>query len=261
MKLFIRQFVVLFFLLFNMSFAIADEVRIAAAASLNFAIEEIVDQFQKETGHTIKISFASSGTLTRQIEQGAPFELFLSADESYIERLDQQKLTYDQGQVYAYGQLAIIVPNKQKGYSANLSLIRKALEEKSIKHFSIPNPDLAPYGKIAKQALERSDLWDKVLPFLILGENASQSAMFMSTGSVDAALLPHSLAIVLQNKGKGDFQLVSEDLYDTLNHRMVLLNHPGKLAQAFYNYLLHTEAQKIFSAHGFGSILESDQQL
>ena len=153
--------VLILFLLFNSALANADETRIAAAASLTFVLEEIVDQFQKETGHKIKISYASSGTLTRQIEQGAPFELFLSADEAYIERLDQKKLTYDQGQVYAYGQLAIVVPNKQKGSAADLSLLGKALEAKSIKHFSIPNPELAPYGKIAKQTLQRSGLWEK----------------------------------------------------------------------------------------------------
>ena len=246
-------------ILLNSSLVLAEETRIAAAASLTFVLEEIVDQFQKETGHKIKISYASSGTLTRQIEQGAPFEIFLSADETYIERLDQQKLTRDRGDIYAYGQLALIVPNKQKGSAMNLSMIAKGLEEKTIKHFSIPNPELAPYGRIAKQALERSDLWDKVSPILITGENASQAAMYMSTGSVDAALLPHSLAIILQKKNISHLQLVSKDLYDPLNHRMVLLKHPGKLAQAFYNYLLHPEAQQIFSRHGFGSTLESNQ--
>ena len=84
--------------------------------------------------------------------------------------------------------------------------------------------------------------------------------MFMSTGSVDAALLPHSLAIILQKKSISNLQLVSEDLYDPLNHRMALLNHPGKLAQAFYNYLLSPSAQNIFIEHGFGSILGADQE-
>ena len=247
----ISLFALLFLL--NSSLVLAEEARIAAAASLTFVLEEIVDQFQKETGHKIKISYASSGTLTRQIEQGAPFELFLSADESYVERLNQKNLTLDQGQIYAYGQLAIIVPNNQKGSTADLSLLGKALEEKSIKHFSIPNPELAPYGKIAKQALQRSGLWEKISPFLILGENASQAAMFMSTGSIDAALLPHSLAIILQKKNKSNLQLVSEDLYDPLSHRMVLLKQPGKLAQAFYNYLLSPAAQNIFITHGFAS--------
>ncbi len=252
--------ILILFFLFNPLLTIAEEARIAAASSLTFVLEEIVDQFQKETGHKIKISFASSGTLTRQIEQGAPFELFLSADESYIERLHQQKLTHDRGELYAYGQLAIVVPNKQKASMANLSMIAEAVDEKSIKHLSIPNPELAPYGKIAKQALERAELWDKVSPILIIGENASQAAMFMSTGSVDAALLPHSLAMVLQKKNISHLQLVSEDLYDPLNHRMVLLKHPGKLVQAFYNYLLHPETQKKFHDHGFGTVNKSNSQ-
>ena len=237
-----------------MSLAIAGEAKIAAAASLSFALEEIADQFQQETGHTLKISFTSSGTLTRQIEQGAPFELFLSADETYIERLTQQSLTHDNGQVYAYGQLAIFKPNKQKS-SIDLSLLKDSLEKESIKHFSIPNPELAPYGKIAKQALERSGLWNNISPFLILGENASQTAMFVSTGSVDGALLPHSLAIILHTRGKGDFQLLSNTLYETLNQRMVLLNNAGKVAQDFYIYLLQPPAQKTFNQHGFGSVI------
>jgi len=248
-----RIFFFTFFLLFNSSLAIAGEARIAAATSLTFALEEIVDQFQKETGHKIKISYASSGTLTRQIEQGAPFELFLSADESYIERLNQQKLTRNRGQIYAYGQLAIVVPNDPKGSKADLSSLKKSLEEKSIKHFSIPNPELAPYGRIAKQTLERAELWNTIYPILIIGENASQAAMFMSTGSVDAALLPHSLAIVLQKKNIGHLQLVSQNLYDPLNHRMVLLNGAGETTEFFYNYLLQPFAQNIFISHGFAS--------
>lgn len=255
MKLFNWPSLILIFLS-NIPFSIAGETRIAAAASLTFALEEIIDQFQKETGHQIKTSFSSSGTLTRQIEQGAPFELFLSADESYIERLHQQKLTRDQGQIYAYGQLVLFIPDGQKSPSSALSLLREKLEEKSIKHFSIPNPDLAPYGKIAKQALERTGLWDKVSPLLVIGENASQTAMFVSTGSVDAALLPHSLAMVLQKRNKGILELLSEDLYDPLSQRMVLLNHAGEVTHAFYNYLLQPTAQMIFKNHGFGSILK-----
>jgi len=254
MKLFNRQSILIIFLLFNMPNAAAGEARIAAATSLTFVLEEIIDHFHKETGHQIKTSFASSGTLTRQIEQGAPFELFLSADESYIERLQQQKLTRDQGPVYAYGQLAFFVPDEQNIPSIDLSLLREKLKKKSIKHFSIPNPDLAPYGRIARQALEQTNLWDKVSPLLVIGENASQTAMFVSTGSVDAALLPHSLAIVLKKKNKGNFQLLSEDIYDSLNQRMVLLSHAGEVAQEFYNYLLQPPAQKIFKNHGFGSI-------
>ena len=260
MKPVIRDILLLFFLLFNSSLSSAGEARIAAASSLSFVLEEIVDQFLNETGHRIRISFASSGTLTRQIEQGAPFELFLSADESYIEKLYQQNITRDRGEVYAYGQLAFVVTNQQKSTAANLSTITKRLEEKSIKRFSIPNPELAPYGRIAKQALKRTKLWKTISPILIIGENASQSAMFMKTGSVDAALLPHSLAIILQKKNIGNFQLIPEDLYDPLNHRMVLLKDAEKVAEAFYHYLRQPFAQNIFIAHGFASARTSNWQ-
>ncbi len=258
MKLLIRNFFFILSLLLNSSFVIAGEARIAAAASLTFVLEEITDQFYKETGHRIKISYASSGTLTRQIEQGAPFELFLSADESYIDRLIQQQLTSDQnasGTIYAVGKLAIFNSSDQTQHiTSDLSSLGKSLKEKKIKHFSIPDPELAPYGRIAKQALETSGLWGGISPFLITGENASQAAMFVSTGSVDGALLPLSLAMILEKKGLGNYQLVAEDLYQPLKQRMVLLKNTGKITQSFYEYLLQPSAQKIFNKHGFGTV-------
>ncbi len=236
--------------------AIAGETKIAAAASLTFVLEEIVEQFESETGNKIKISFASSGTLTRQIEKGAPFELFLSADETYVDRLINQNFTQGKSNVYALGHLVIFQPGTDHSQQLNQDLLSldSALGNNLITHFSIPNPELAPYGRIAKQAFQNAGLWEKILPFLIYGESASQSAMFVKNQSVEGALLPESLAIILKQKGFGNYQLLSTDLYSALNQKMVLLNNAGAVANTFYTYLLQDNAQKIFKKNGFGSI-------
>ncbi|MFK8069141.1 MAG: molybdate ABC transporter substrate-binding protein [Gammaproteobacteria bacterium] len=240
---------------------VAGETKIAAATNLTFVLEEIVEKFESETGNKVKISFASSGILTRQIEKGAPFELFLSADEIYVDRLSEQNLTQGKGDVYALGHLVIFhhetdrSPNLDQGISS----LDSALENKLITHFSIPNPELAPYGRIAKQALKNAGLWEKILPFLIYGESASQSAMFIKNQAVEGALLPESLAIILKQKGLGNYQLLSPELYSPLNQKMVLLNSAGAVANTFYTYLLQENTQNIFKKNGFGSIdLESD---
>ncbi len=261
-RLFTHWLTLLSLLSSGLSFVQASEVKIAAAASLTFVLENIVDQFQQETGHKVKVSYASSSTLTHQIMQGAPFEIFLSADESYVKRLQEKNVTKNDGKIYAYGQLTIFIPNEQHKTSAalpnpDLSELKLALENNTIKHFSIPNPALAPYGRIAKQALEQANIWKEISPLLILGENASQTAMFVNTQAVDGALLPHSLAIVLHQKGLGNFQLVSNKLYSRLNQRMLLLDGASETAHLFYNYLLQDRAQKIFVENGLGSILSN----
>ncbi len=252
---------VLRFLLFTFLFFIylspvsAGETKVAAASSLTFALDEIIVRFEERTGHRVRVSYSSSGILSRQIEQGAPYELFLSADQLYTDYLAKHGMTRDRGVVYTLGQLALFEPGERNLIlSEDLSALDKALTENAIQHFSIPNPELAPYGRIAREALIHSGLWSSLQPFLIMGQNASQTARFLATGIVDGALLPHSLAIILEKKGLGHYQLVSHRLYQQLQQRMVLMKNAGEVANVFYEYLLQPDAQKIFEKYGFGSV-------
>lgn len=241
-----------FLILCGLNPANAGEARIAAASSLTFTLDQIAEQFQQTTGHQLKISYASSGALTRQIRQGAPFELFLSADDVFTGMLYQENLTPDQGTAYSKGRLVLFVPPRSVFKpDAELSSLTAALEAKTLRHFSIPNPQFAPYGKLAEKVLKNAGIDDLIRPTLILGESASQSARFVTTGSVEAALLPRSLAIILKQQGQGEYVVLATTLSPPLEHRMVLLNHAGDVAQSFYMYMLSDKARQILNENGF----------
>jgi len=226
-------------------------VRVAAAADLKYALPEIAAAFETQSPHTLRISFGSSGQFSTQIQQGAPFELFLSADESYVQRLHRARLTQNQGVLYAIGRIVLFAPpgsviEPEQGLGA----LKQALAQGQVKHFAIANPEHAPYGRAAREALQTHQLWP--LPSsvrLLLGENAAQAAQFTLSGSVDAGILPYSLALALQHKGR--FSLIPASAHQPLRQRMVLLKSAGQPAQDVYNYLQAPAARKIFSKYGF----------
>ena len=240
-------------LLFYTGLRAADAGPIVAVAT-NFtpAVEEIINHFAAETGVQIRISTGASGTLVRQIEQGAPFELFLSADEAYVERLDAEGLSVDAGRIYATGQLILFIPNtsKQDINQEIPTLLQQSVADKSYR-IAIANPELAPYGHAAQQVLDRFNLWPLSKDQLILGENVGQTAQFALTGTIDAAFLPYSLAISEQLRNAGQFKIIPLDWYTPINQRMVLLKNAGSTAREFYNYISGKIAQQIIRSYGY----------
>lgn len=233
----------------------AGEARIAAASSLTHALRDIAAQFEQETGDRIKLSFGSSGNLTRQIQQGAPFELFFSADPSYIARLTGMGLTQGDAKEYAKGRLVLYRYQDQENRTA-LSLQQLQQEPEhldGVKRFAMANVDHAPYGKIARQALEKANLWAAVEARLVIGENAAQTTQFAMTGAVDMALIPYSMAINRKVSARGSYQLVDASFYTPLSQQMVLTKRAGVVAEAFYAYVVSDPAQKIFARYGLGS--------
>ena len=206
------------------------------------------------TGNDIRISAGASGTLFRQIEAGAPFELFLSADESYVQRLHEQGLTIDNGRIYAVGVLVLYIPHTSHlDYMQNTEgIIRQIALDKSCK-LAIPNPELAPYGRAAQQVLNRFIITNGLQGQgrEIIGENVGQTAQFALTGTVDAAFLPHSLAITPPMQEAGHFEPVPAEWYHPIMQRMVLLKNAGTVAKEFYNYLGSTTAQQIIKKFGY----------
>ncbi len=225
---------------------------VAAASDLRFAMDEIAAQFQRETGQAVRMSYGSSGNYFRQIEQGAPFEIFMSADESFVLRLHEAKRTEDRGVLYAVGRIVLFAP-KGAGWRPDAAFegLRAALAAKTIRRFAIANPEHAPYGRAAEQSLRKLGLWDAARPHLVNGENVAQAAQFASGGSADGGIFAYSLALSPAVAKQGTFVLVPEHLHEPLRQRMVLVRGAGATARAFYAYLQQPAARVVFERYGF----------
>lgn len=225
---------------------------IAAAADLKFAIEEVAALFEKSTGQRLRLVFGSSGNFYSQILQGAPFHLFMSADEEFVFKLADAGKTVDRGRLYAYGRIGIMVP---KGGSVRadgeLKDLGAAIADGRLKKFAIAAPDHAPYGKRAKEALQHAGLWGRIEPLLVFGENIAQTAQFATAGSTQGGIVAYSLALAPQVARLGDFALISEAWHKPLAQRMVLMKDAPAPAQAFFNYLTTPEAQAVMVKYGF----------
>ena len=225
---------------------------VAAASDLKFALDLIAADFTKKTGETLNIAYGSSGNFYRQIAQGAPFELFMSADESYVLKLADQGLTPDRGVLYAGGRLVLFVPKGSKlRADAQGADLKRALQDGRLRKFAIANPEHAPYGRAAKQVLQNLKLWSTIEPRLVLGENVSQAAQFAMSGSTQGGLFAYSLALAPAFSQAGSYVLMPESLHQPLRQRMVLTNRAGSVAQAFYVYLQQGEARAVLTRYGF----------
>lgn len=226
---------------------------IAAASDLRFAVEDIADSFRARTGQTVRLAFGSTGNFARQIREGAPYEMFMAADESFVLDLARDGFTRDEGVLYAEGRLALAVPTTGSALLADGTLadLRRALDDGRVTRFAIANPDHAPYGMRAREALERAGLWQAIKPKLVLGENVSQAAQFALSGSTDGGLIAWSLARAPQLRARGRFALVPTDRHAPLLQRMALLRDAGPVAQAFFDHMQHPDARAIMARYGF----------
>lgn len=223
---------------------------VAAASDLKFAITEIAARFEVDTGRKVALNFGSSGNFARQIQQGAPFELFMSADEDFVFKLADARLTRDRGDLYAVGRIVLYVP---KGSKIALDPELKGLQAGwgEVRKFAIANPEHAPYGRAAEQALRALSLWDFVKPKLVLGENIAQTAQFITTRSAEAGIIALSLALAPELARQGDHALLPETLHNPLRQRMVLTKGAGETATMFYRYLQQPPARAILKKYGF----------
>lgn len=225
---------------------------IAAASDLHFALEEIATAFTAETGQAVSLTFGSTGNFARQIREGAPFQMFLAADEAFVLDLARDGFTRDDGRLYAEGRIVLLVP---KGSSlaadGSLAAVREALKAGQIGRFAIANPEHAPYGLRAEQALRHAGLWDAIQPHLVLGENVSQAAQFALSGNAEGGIVAYSLALAPELAEQGDYALIPQDWHTPLLQRMVLLNAAGPVAEAFYAYMSTAPARAVMTRYGF----------
>lgn len=226
---------------------------IAAAADLRFAMEEMTARYKAEAGGgDVRFSYGSSGNFYTQLTQGAPFELFMSADEEYVFRLANAGLTRDKGALYAIGRIALFAPRGSAlAVDERLSGLRSLVASGKLSRLAIADPLHAPYGRAAREALMRAGLWDGVQPRLVLGENASQAAQFASSGATAGGIIPLSLAMAPTVSKLGSFAALPAEWHNPLRQRMVLLNNAGPAAEAFYRYLQTPAARGVFRNYGF----------
>lgn len=232
----------------------SDSPVIAVASSVQLAVQEVAEAFTAETGHSLRLSFGSSGNFSRQIRSGAPFELFLSADEAFVLDLARDGFVRDEGRVYVVGRLALVVPGDSP-LTADESLdgLEQALEAGDIRRFAIANPEHAPYGMRAREALQHRGLWRELQPTLVLGENVSQAAQFALSGSTQGGLIAYSQAVAPELAVRSRHALVPEHWHQPLRQRMVLVEDAGPVAEAFYRYLQGERARAILSRYGFST--------
>ena len=227
--------------------------RVAAASDLQFALGEIVDWFADETGDRVNVVFGSSGMLARQIQDGAPFELFLSADESFVDMLSRAGMTRDAGVLYGIGRIVLFAPyDSPLVPGEGLGDLQKLVASGQVPRFAIANPEHAPYGRAAEQALRQAMVWDALRPSLVLGENVSQAAQFATTGDAAGGIIALSLALAPAMQERGTYALIPAEAHDPLRQRMVLLARAGPVASRFYRYLQEPAARGILERYGFG---------
>ncbi len=231
----------------------ADTPIVAVASNMSFTAEAIRERFKTETGQSIKLSFGSSGNLTRQILQGAPFQVFLAADSSYTRRLSQQEKTLVKPEPYAVGRLCLFIPEKSSlSGIENINIITNKLTRGHFTKLAIANPELAPYGHAAITTLQRIGIWAVDRNKLVLGENVSQTTQFTLTGAVDAGFIPYSHAIMANIKNKGRCFPVPDHWHEPIVQEMALLKNAGETAKSFYTFLKSSSAQKLLLLHGYG---------
>src|SRR3989338_4119385 len=192
---------------------------IAAASDLKFAATEIAAAFKTETGMEVTLVFGSTGNFATQIREGAPFQMFMAADETYVAELAAEGLTRDAGALYAEGRIVMIVP-KGSGMLADGSL------------------------ESLRAALARG-------PKLVLGENVSQAAQFATSGDAQGGIIAYSLALAPEVSALGDYALIPAAWHSPLQQRMVLLKSAGPVAEAFYAYMNSDPARAIMERYGF----------
>lgn len=225
---------------------------VAAAADLKFALEEVAAGFERETGHQLRLVFGSSGLIHAQILQGAPFGLFMSADEDFVFRLADAGRTRDRGRLYAVGRIGLMVPaGSPLRADGELRDLAAALRDGRLKKFAIAHPEHAPYGARARQALQHAGLWAAIEPRLVLGENVAQAAQFATSGAAQGGIVAQSLALAPAVAALGRFALIPEAWHQPLRQRMVLMKDAPPALQAFHDHLATPAARRILARYGF----------
>ena len=228
----------------------AQGLRVAAASNLKFVLADMEALYRQQTGQKTEFIFGASVQLARQIQQGLPAQLFISADEEQVASLAQAGLTRDAGQRYALGRLALISPRGSGiPVSQGLEAALKAL--KPADKLAMANPQLAPYGRAAQQTLQQAGAWPRLQKQLVLGDNIGQATQFVLTGAAPLGITAYSLTLAPEAVDKLQVWPIPAALHAPLPQRLVLLKGAGREAEAFRDFLLGPAARPIWLRHGY----------
>jgi len=231
--------------------AAAAELKVAAAADLTFVFKDVAAQFEKQTGNQLKLTYGSSGNFFSQIQNGAPFDLFFSADISFPKKLEAAGLI-EPGTIYDYarGEIVIWVPNDSK---LDLSKGLAVLLDPSIRKIAVANPVHAPYGAAAVAALHHDKIYDQVKSKFVMGENIAQTAQFVQSGNADVGIVALSLALAPAMKTKGRYVVVPPDDYPPLIQAAVIIKSSTnkELARQFLKFIKQPDTVALMAQYGF----------
>ena len=227
------------------------EITIAAAADLQPVMQELVTRFESQTHSNVKLSFGSSGNFFAQIQNGAPYDLFFSADVSYPQKLQSEGLAQP-GSLYEYATGKIVL------WTARASVIdvSKGLSvaaDAAVKRFALANPAHAPYGRAGQAALKKAGLWEKVAPKLVMGESIAQTAEFVQSGNADLGIVALSLALSPSMKKDGRYFEIPQDLYPPLRQAAVILKRSQhkESAAKFLDFMKTPASKSLLLQYGF----------
>jgi molybdate transport system substrate-binding protein len=229
----------------------AQEILVAAAADLNQVLPVIAERFERESGNRVKLSFGSSGNFFAQIQNGAPFDVFFSADIDFPKRLEAAGLT-EPGSLYEYavGKIVLWVPN---GSGLDVSRGTPALLDPQVRKIAIANPVHAPYGKAAMAALQHEQLYERVKDKVVFGENISQTFELVQSRNADVGIVALSLAVAPKVKDSGRFFVVPSSSYPSIRQGVVVIrsSQHNAVAKAFIAYLKRPESITLLKQYGF----------
>jgi molybdate transport system substrate-binding protein len=222
------------------------EITVAAAANLTDAFEELGKRFASQAGIKVVYSFGSTADLTKQIENGAPFDVFAAADIEHIDELNTKGFVISDTRIlYARGRLVAWIPA-----STHATITRiEDIVSPDVKTIAIAKPDLAPYGKASVEALRALNLWSQIEPKVVYGSNVSQTKQYASTGNADVAFIP--LSLVKPNEGR--YIEIDASLHQPIDQALAVVKASSKQEQArrFTEYIMSTEGQTVLRDFGY----------
>ena len=230
----------------------AEAPLVAVASNLTQAMTEIADHFQASSGIKVKLSFGSSGNFTRQILQGAHYQLFLAADKKSVDMLRDNGQRLFRSAEFARGRIGFFIPKDSRlAGKTDLNSIISAIKFEDYTRLAIANAEVAPYGLAAEQALNSAGIWVLNRSKLLVGENAAQTVQFSLSGAVDIGIIPASAAFQPEVKEGGNFVLIPDSWHQPIQQYLLLLSDTNPASVRFYDYLLNIESQGILIKYGY----------
>lgn len=249
LEMLLKKYIII--LLFLFCFRLhAEDITVAVAANLQFVFQEISTNFKNKTGIEVKTILGASGKLTAQILNGAPFDIFMSADNDYPQSLYKTGFTYGEPKIYTYGSLVFWTFKDVK-----LEEINRLLLSSDIKTIAVANPKTAPYGREAVNYLKNSKIYEKIKDKLIYGESISQVNQYISSGSSDIGITAKSIVVSPEMKNKGKWVAIDEKSYNPIAQSVVILKYGNdknpKSSKLFFDYLFSDEVKHLFLKYGY----------